>query len=193
MADRKQMTEFFDSLAEHWDERMGANLAVIRMILDKIPLKDKRVMDIGCGTGALLGEILLRDPRQLQGVDLSEKMIARARAKYDDPRLSLIAGDFFDLGGEFDVAILHNSYPHFENKQALASRVSQLLSNMGRIVITHSLSRHAVNEIHRHKAKAVSVLLHEAEKEAKILSSFYEFDVIIDSDEFYLLSGIKKI
>ena len=44
-----------------------------------------RVLDLGCGTGALTAQVLEQDPRrQVTGLDLSEQMLAQARARLGD-------------------------------------------------------------------------------------------------------------
>jgi demethylmenaquinone methyltransferase/2-methoxy-6-polyprenyl-1,4-benzoquinol methylase len=71
---------------------------------------DDRVLDVACGTGLVTGELVERWGCRVVGLDQSEAMLARARAKAAaDPRLaaraSFVVGEAEDLpfaDGEFD-------------------------------------------------------------------------------------------
>lgn len=54
--------------------------------------------DVGCGTGALVGEILGRcHPEAVVGIDRSEGFIAEARRHTTDPRAQFLVGDATEL------------------------------------------------------------------------------------------------
>lgn len=54
----------------------------------------QRVLDVGCGTGALAEAILARcNPREVQAVDLAEVYIDYARRRTHDPRVVFAVGD----------------------------------------------------------------------------------------------------
>jgi predicted TPR repeat methyltransferase/Tfp pilus assembly protein PilF len=88
-ASGEYVTAYFDRFADTFDDQMAAlgYKAPERMValLDVLGAKTPRGLDLGCGSGAAVA--LLR-PRceQLCGVDLSTKMIDRARARelYDE-------------------------------------------------------------------------------------------------------------
>src|SRR5215207_6384175 len=83
---KRPMRGFFDRAAVGWDERTGAgssdHLAALAAGLLHVSPEPERVLDIGTATGedALL---LAREfPRaSVRGVDISEEMIAQAKAK----------------------------------------------------------------------------------------------------------------
>ncbi|MGE5609676.1 MAG: class I SAM-dependent methyltransferase, partial [Bacillota bacterium] len=50
-------------------------------------LRDKRVLDLGCGFGWHCRYARQQGARFVTGVDLSEKMLARAQAATDDPAI----------------------------------------------------------------------------------------------------------
>ena len=56
------------------------------MIAGVVPLPVGLALDLGCGTG-LVGERLRKMVRRLEGVDLSEAMLAEARRKQIYDRL----------------------------------------------------------------------------------------------------------
>lgn len=69
----------------------------------------KRWLDVGCGTGALSGQILeLASLSTIMGVDPAESFIAYAQQNNPDERLKFQTGDALSLpvdGGAYDVAV----------------------------------------------------------------------------------------
>ena len=124
-------------LAELYSRRAGAYdelwSPVIRppaeRLLDNLPLAQARdVIDIGCGTGALLPHIQARAPRAtLLGVDRSEGMLARARTKHSGP-LALMDIQELDLPeGSFDVAVLAYVLFHLPDPKRCLEGVRRIL------------------------------------------------------------------
>ena len=75
------------------------------------PQAGERILDVGCGTGALTSEIAGKGAKTL-GVDLSEEMISQARKKF--PALNFEPLDARDLrfSEEFD-AVFSNAVLHW--------------------------------------------------------------------------------
>ncbi len=79
-----------------WDEANPGNQAIlferqngIRKLLDThgfLPLRNRKVLDVGCGTGKVLGSLLGfgAKPENLYGVDLLPDRIAEAQKSYPD-------------------------------------------------------------------------------------------------------------
>jgi len=76
-----------------------------------------RVLDIGCGNGALAYDVADR-VKSVTGIDIEEKNIRKAKAKYSRPNMKYIVGDATkDLTGEkFDSIILSNVLEHIEDR-----------------------------------------------------------------------------
>jgi S-adenosylmethionine-diacylgycerolhomoserine-N-methlytransferase len=70
-------------------------------------LKPRRVLEIGCGTGWLLGEFAALDSSiELTGVDLSSDMLERARKRLGD-RAKLLERRYSEpLSGDFDLVVM---------------------------------------------------------------------------------------
>ncbi len=91
----KATTRFFDSIAPDYDritQDMLGNWDIKAELADRMP--DCRVaLDLGCGTGDLLG-VLLEKARNVIGVDSSQNMLEIARRRYAaaEQRLSLRIG-----------------------------------------------------------------------------------------------------
>ena len=89
-----------------------------------------RVLDLGCGTGALAAQVLSEEPhRQVTGLDLSEQMLARARARLGD-RAALVQGDSEHLpfpDRSFDVVYCCDSFHYYPDPAAVIAEVGRVL------------------------------------------------------------------
>lgn len=190
----KHIQEFFDSRAAHWDENCyhdPRRMAAVASLAQVHP--GDRVLDIACGTGVFIPELLAREPSLVLGVDFSPEMIRIAKGKFHDPRVHLEAMDLFDVEEtDFDVATIYSAYPHFPDKEKLVKKLSSLLRPGGRFLVGHIKSRNAINGHHHQGAQAVSVPLRPIQEEAKVWETDFQLDILADTEEFYLLSGVKK-
>ena len=87
-APSQYVQELFDDYADKFDTHLVKTLqyntpaelmALIRQIVEP-PMRKWSVLDLGCGTG-LVGQEIAPHTLQLTGVDLSEKMLSKARAR----------------------------------------------------------------------------------------------------------------
>jgi ubiquinone/menaquinone biosynthesis C-methylase UbiE len=186
---------FFNCCAETWDDHCEQASRKITAIVTLAGVtEESRVADIACGTGVLFPEILSRKPGLLLGVDLSDKMIEKARSKFSDPRLHLIASDCFKVQETgFDAVLIYNAYPHFPDKARLAKHMAEMLRTGGRLMVAHSESRDAVNGHHVGKEiSRISWSLQPAEEEAAKFAEEFRIDMMADTDDIYFFSGTKK-
>lgn len=99
------------------------------------------VLDLGCGTG-LAGAALKPRARRLDGIDLSEKMVAKARQRgiYD----LLAVGDMVDglaaLAPPYDLAVAADAAVYVGDLAPLFAAVAAVAAPGGRFVVT--LERH---------------------------------------------------
>ena len=118
------MRRFFDDAAPGWDERTGAggaeHLTALAAGLLHVKPHPERALDVGTGTGEAALLIAREFPRvSVRGVDISEEMIARAKAKVGlDPegRIAFSVGDAAALPwgeGSFDLVAQLNTPPFF--------------------------------------------------------------------------------
>lgn len=88
----------------------------------------ERVLDVGCGYGAVASSIAERAAADVVGIDMDPANIAKARRMFTHPRLRFEAGEApRDLSDEpFDVIVLSNVLEHVEHRveflQALVRR-----------------------------------------------------------------------
>ncbi|EFV13510.1 class I SAM-dependent methyltransferase [Segniliparus rugosus] len=127
-----QVTKFWGSVARAYDwkplQRWGYRAPQDEMIAELRARGAKRVLDVGCGTGILADRIERElDGREVAGVDLSEGMLARAKALSDkiDWRLSPAEKLPFD-DASFDAVITTTAF-HFFNQPAALREFHRVL------------------------------------------------------------------
>ena len=101
--------------------------------------KGSKILDLGCGTGALLKILEDRFPSsELTGIDLTEEMLAVAKQKLSD-NVELLLGSATNLpfdSKSFDWILMSNVIGHLSDKKAALKEVHRVLKNPGKIVIT---------------------------------------------------------
>jgi ubiquinone/menaquinone biosynthesis C-methylase UbiE len=100
-----------------------------------------RVLDVGCGTGQFLAELLARHPGiSVAGLDLSAKMLTVAErrcARFAD-RAEFHCGDSERLPfkpGSFDLAVCAHSFHHYPNQPLVLAEAARVLKPSGRLLV----------------------------------------------------------
>ena len=131
----------YNRLAPDYDRRWSFYIgATIRETLGRIELQPgDRVLDVGCGTGALLEALSNTTPgTKLAGVDPSEDMLALARERVDGTVvLKQSHAEELPFPDEvFDVVISTNALHYFRNPAGALEEMYRVLAPDGRIAIT---------------------------------------------------------
>jgi SAM-dependent methyltransferase len=132
----KYLAAYFDTLADQWDRYRRRNAYYHRtqraLFRTYVP-EGLSVLELGCATGDLLA--IVRPERGL-GIDLSPRMVAKARQKH--PHLEFLEGDavFFNTDTRFDCIIINNLLEYIEDIQGLFQNCRRLLTPRGRILIS---------------------------------------------------------
>jgi 2-polyprenyl-3-methyl-5-hydroxy-6-metoxy-1,4-benzoquinol methylase len=101
-------------------------------------LEGKRVLDLGCGFGALCRHLAEAGARQVIGIDLSEKMLAAAAERTSDPRIEYRRGAVEDLdlaSGAFDLVVSSLVLHYVERVERVFAAVHELLVPAGSFVL----------------------------------------------------------
>jgi len=87
----------------------------------------ERVLDLGCGNGALSYDVAEKAGAYVVGIDLNAHNIALARERYAHARLEYRVGDVLkDVpDGPFDVIILSNVLEHLSERPVFLRRVQE--------------------------------------------------------------------
>jgi ubiquinone/menaquinone biosynthesis C-methylase UbiE len=103
------------------------------------------VLDVGCGTGYLLRELLSRypDAEQLVGIDAAPAMVKTANAIAQDDRLTFVAGVAEQIGypdETFNLIVSTTSFDHWSDQQAGLRECARVLCPGGRLVLVDQFS-----------------------------------------------------
>jgi 2-polyprenyl-3-methyl-5-hydroxy-6-metoxy-1,4-benzoquinol methylase len=142
-----------------WNQRvshvfLGANTAAgeqrFRTLLSE-RVRGRRVMDVGCGTGALTGELHAMGASSVYGFDVSQKEIETARSNYGDlPGVTFaVHGAEEPIPGEFDVIAGRSVLHHFDFHSALPLLFERNLARGGRMVFMEPMSHPMTLAFHR--------------------------------------------
>lgn len=184
--------DFFNKQAKDWDNT-NADFEGAKKIVDIFfdSIKNKSILDVGCGTGVLFKYLTQANAKSITAIDVSEKMIEMARNKYPDGNFHCI--DIFDMNenNKFDTVIIYNAYPHFLNKCSLVNKVWSLLNKDGIFIVAHGAGKEKINSHHQAHALDISNKLLPAKEEACQWSTKFEIAHIVDTKNIYYFSGRK--
>ena len=130
----------YDELADEYDQSYKAPMwqaedAVVYGLLRGFLPEEAKVVDMGCGTGALLDHVPLRRG-QYFGIDISPRMIRKAWHKHPQGMFLLSPMEDMEclLSGGFDMAVsLFGSFSYSPMPEKVISEAMRLLKPGGRI------------------------------------------------------------
>lgn len=140
----KDLKKFYDRVYRKGETRhytklrlAGGKLAADRQaVLEEMPWKGKRVLDVGCGTGETVYHIARRQAARVVGVDYSPEAIAVANKMYRHPNLFFELKDVKDVREKFDVILTMGTLEHTDNPLAMLKRFKTMLRPGGSIIVT---------------------------------------------------------
>ena len=193
---------FFDGIAARWDgwidheqqdRQLAEGLTLMGLRADEV------VLDLGCGTGSLTAVLLgkLGERGRVVAVDISPAMLAQARAKISDERVSWHVGDVCALPVEdasIDRVLCYSVWPHFDDYAAAIREIERVLRPGGQLHVWHLISRSHVNEVHAKADPAVAAdVLLPASDTARLLGEHgMVARALRDDAEGYLVTAYKE-
>ena len=134
----------FDRWSAHYDRDILQHCffrPAHELLLDNLSRDDRRILDIGCGTGKFAVRALERfADAQVWGMDLSGGMLSQCQARCDasDGRLHLVQGDSERLpfqDNAFDAITCTHSFHHYPHQQKVVGEMHRVLRPGGRLLI----------------------------------------------------------
>jgi ubiquinone/menaquinone biosynthesis C-methylase UbiE len=140
----------FGERAQHYDRgwlgRLHHQIAdrTADLALARVPTP-KQILDVGCGTGYLLGRLASRAPQAtvLAGIDAAPAMIEVARNAASDGRLRFVAGAAEQLPwptGTFDLVVSTTSFDHWADQRVGLAQCASVLAPGGCLVLADLFS-----------------------------------------------------
>jgi 2-polyprenyl-3-methyl-5-hydroxy-6-metoxy-1,4-benzoquinol methylase len=102
-------------------------------------LEGRRCLDLGCGAGQLSLYLATNGAREITGVDLSERMLALARATAADPRITYQRATLEDVDfppASFDLVVSSLAFHYVEDYGHLVHRIARWLAASGVLVFS---------------------------------------------------------
>jgi ubiquinone/menaquinone biosynthesis C-methylase UbiE len=90
----------------------------------------QRVLDVGCGYGAVAYSIATRTDARVTGLDMSAAQVERAQARFRHPRLTFMVGRAPDTlpPGPFDIVVASNVLEHVDDRPAFLRTIQRTLA-----------------------------------------------------------------
>lgn len=141
-------------------------------------LKGKKVLDVGCGTGRLIGELKLFGA-DIVACDVSSEMLKITKKKY--PAVETVEADIEDLPFEdktFDVVIATFMIVHLKFLERAFEEVYRVLKDGGVFILTNINQRRAPKlKTNEGEKIVISSFYHRPEDVLKVLEgNFFDID-----------------
>ena len=142
--DRKErITEYWAKRSESFMEQRRRELKSplaerwLGEIRRKLPAGKKlKILDVGCGTGALLAGLTRWRNAEGYGVDISGEMIRRASEDYPDLHFQVGSSDDLDFeDNTFRIITVCSAFHHFPDQAEFIQKAADLLTPGGRLYI----------------------------------------------------------
>ena len=139
----QQKESFFNLWASYYDFLLTTIFyqSIHKRLLEYVELTENAsVLDLGCGTGKLMGRLAAKFPTvRAIGLDLSPSMLreARARNQYHQ-RLIFVSGkaEYLSFADEqFDAVFCTMSFLHYPHPQQVFNEVKRVLAKGGRFYL----------------------------------------------------------
>jgi len=144
---------------------------VFTSLLRDETLRDKVIIDIGCGTGRHWGEVLKYNPASLSGYDVSLGMLGRLKEKYPNAITHQLHDNYLSkLDDEScDVIITTLTIAHIQNIEEAFKEWDRVLKSGGEILLTDYHPTALANDgdrtfVHGNKLISIRNYVHSIEK-----------------------------
>jgi ubiquinone/menaquinone biosynthesis C-methylase UbiE len=159
--------EAYDLWAASYDDQphnlmLHLDEMVFGRLLEHVDLRQKTVLDIGCGTGRHWPRILEQGPALLYGYDVSVEMLKRLHQKHPDAATCLLEGNALakTKDASADVIISTLTVAHIEDLAGAFSEWNRVLRKDGATIITDyhpAAFEMGADRTFRHQGRLISV------------------------------------
>jgi len=196
-----ELQDYFDGVAPNWDNEVtGERLKCLSDIIKELGITSgSYVLDVGSGTGILL-PFLIQNVGIAGGImalDFSAEMLHRAKAKISSPIVDYVQADIVAVplpDNCVDLTICNSAFPHFSDKAKALKEIARVMKDDGRLVICHTASREAINQLHQSIGGVVAndLLPDEPQLRELMKPAGLEISCLENSPKRYLIIAEKR-
>lgn len=137
----------YNAIAGDWDSARSSLLGYERPFVERLTThlrRPARVLDLGCGTGRPVAELLLRQGYSVTGVDQAEELLALARQRLPQGRWLQSSMEAFAPDEQYHAAVIWDSLFHVprEHHEAILRTVVGSLRKGARLMLSVGGSQH---------------------------------------------------
>lgn len=151
-------TKHFNERAANWTHT-AESLATIPKLVARLPItEDTMMLDIGAGTGIVLETMNQQGLKAglYAAADIAENMLEVLRENHPNAETHLLDWELpIKLERSYDLILIYNSIPHFEDFDGIFQNAYMNLKPGGLFVIAHSRTREGLLT-HRRKMGIVN-------------------------------------
>ena len=193
--------EFFNKHAETWDQEVYHDSEKLEKIIFELELKTgEKVLDVGSGTGVMIPYLFnrVKESGKIVALDFSEEMISISKKKNPPekfPNIKFIVQDVneFIMKDIFNAILCYSCFPHFLEQNLTIKILTKGLKTGGKLMIAHSQSRKAINNLHK---KSEAIVTKDRLPSMKKLSKMIKNAGLkllknLDNEEIFFIIGKK--
>ncbi|PWN71097.1 class I SAM-dependent methyltransferase [Chryseobacterium phosphatilyticum] len=133
--------DFFIGYKALRDGDKGLNELLEQPVMKKLmtPVQGKAILDMGCGLGQQIQSLLLHDPQQITGLDISQKMLSEARERISSHKVDWICSalEDYDFGkNRYDLIISSMTLHYVEDLKMLFLKIFKSLKPGGQFLFS---------------------------------------------------------
>ena len=130
----------YDKKAINYDKTVAGRFTkpMKHILFEKIQIKEKdRVLDVACGNGWFLANLMKKNNIEAHGIDISSKMIEIASNTYPNINFKIGTSNKLDYKDNFfDIITVNAAFHHFPEPDKFIKEVKRCLKKGGKIYIT---------------------------------------------------------
>jgi len=111
-------------------------------LVGMLPRPFGRVLDVGCGTGAVGQQLREEGARELVGIELDPEAASEARQAYESVVIGSVETALAELDGPFDTILAYDVLEHLVDPWSVLRELRSLASPGGRLQVSVPNARH---------------------------------------------------